>query len=99
MNGTTIKSLAWFVALGMIGCSQNAAEWDAKKIESWIEKEWNMDFVQVVQEGDRNYSGSGFDKEGVKSRFVIEQDADSKFLRCSRIDEQGRADGKAIRKY
>lgn len=99
MSKTASRLFGWFVGFILIGCSQNAAEWDAKKIESWIKTEWNMDSVHVVQNNDRKYSGSGSDKAGRKFTFLIEQDAESEFLRVSRIDEQGNADGKAIRHY
>lgn len=90
--------LSWIAALTFIGCSQNVAEWDAKKIESWIKNEWEMASVKVVENEDGTYSGTGTDKAGKKFTFKIQQKPDLKQLECARIDEQGQiVNGKAKR--
>jgi len=88
------------VAIALIGCSKEAIEWDATKIQSWIQKEWGLDEVSVTDNKDGTCSGTGKDKTGNTFTFKIEKKRGIKELHCMRFDQNGRViDGKVLKNY
>lgn len=78
----TYLQLALTIAITFIlsGCSQNPATWDADKIGSWIEKEWDLATVTVTEHENGSFSGDGTDRNGTSYVFKVEQKPETREL-------------------